>query len=160
MILENKGVNVQSFLDYVRLSDELYEQAYNRNKIFREVESKERQIYNHLLKVLFYNDSYDNEKHLKDIETWLIDIQLMKTKSSWLTKDMFFSILYAGIEEDFDYKAEKQKLDIHYGNLQSSKLSPSEIKHRLDKIYDRICRELASKSFKEIRSYPELLDRF
>ena len=151
---------MKSFLDYVRLSDELYEQAYNRNKIFREVESKERQIYNHLLKVLFYNDSYNNEKHLKDIETWLIDIQLMKTKSAWLTKDMFFSVLYAGIEEDFDYKAEKRKLDIHYGNLQKSKLLPSEIKLRLDKIYDRICRELATKSFKEIRSYPELKDRF
>ena len=56
---------MQSFLDYARLSDELYEQAYNRNKIFREVESKERQIYNHLLKVLFYNDSYNNEKTSK-----------------------------------------------------------------------------------------------
>ena len=151
---------MKSFLDYVRMSDELYEQAYKRDKIFREVESKERQIYNHLLKVLFYNDPYNNEKHLKDIETWLIDIQLMKTKSAWLTKDMFFSILYAGIEEDFDYKAEKRKLDIHYGSLQKSKLSPSEIKLRLDKIYDRICRELATKSFKEIRSYPELRDRF
>ena len=151
---------MQSFLDYVRMSDELYEQAYKRDKIFREVESKERQIYNHLLKVLFYNDPYNNEKHLKDIETWLIDIQLMKTKSAWLTKDMFFSILYAGIEEDFDYKAEKRKLDIHYGSLQKSKLSPSEIKLRLDKIYDRICRELATKSFKEIRSYPEPRDRF
>ena len=151
---------MQSFLDYIRMSDELYEQAYKRDKIFREVESKERQIYNHLLKVLFYNDPYNNEKHLKDIETWLIDIQLMKTKSAWLTKDMFFGILYAGIEEDFDYKAEKRKLDIHYGSLQKSKLSPSEIKLRLDKIYDRICRELATKSFKEIRSYPELKDRF
>ena len=151
---------MKSFLDYVRMSDELYEQAYKRDKIFREVESKERQIYNHLLKVLFYNDPYNNEKHLKDIETWLIDIQLMKTKSAWLTKDMFFSVLYAGIEEDFDYKAEKQKLDIHYGSLQKSKLSPSEIKLRLDKIYDRICRELATKSFKEIRSYSELRDRF
>ena len=151
---------MQSFLDYVRMSDELYEQAYKRDKIFREVESKERQIYNHLLKVLFYNDPYNNEKHLKDIETWLIDIQLMKTKSAWLTKDMFFSILYAGIEEDVDYKAEKRKLDIHYGSLQKSKLSPSEIKLRLDKIYDRICRELATKSFKEIRSYSELRDRF
>ena len=151
---------MQSFLDYVRMSDELYEQAYKRDKIFREVESKERQIYNHLLKVLFYNDPYNNEKHLKDIETWLIDIQLMKTKLAWLTKDMFFSILYAGIEEDFDYKAEKRKLDINYGSLQKSKLSPSEIKLRLDKIYDRICRELATKSFKEIRSYPELRDRF
>ena len=151
---------MQSFLDYVRMSDELYEQAYKRDKIFREVESKERQIYNHLLKVLFYNDPYNNEKHLKDIETWLIDIQLMKTKSAWLTKDMFFSILYADIEEDFDYKAEKRKLDIHYGSLQKSKLSPSEIKLRLDKIYDRICRELTTKSFKEIRSYPELKDRF
>ena len=133
---------------------------YKRDKIFREVESKERQIYNHLLKVLFYNDPYNNEKHLKDIETWLIDIQLMKTKSAWLTKDMFFSILYAGIEEDFDYKTEKQKLDIHYGSLQKSKLSPSEIKLRLDKIYDRICRKLATKSFKKIRDYPELKDRF
>ena len=151
---------MQSFLDYIRLSDELYEQAYNRNKIFREVESKERQIYNHLLKVLFYNDSYNNEKHLKDIETWLRDIQTIKSKSAWLTKDMFFSILYAGIEEDFDYKTEKQKLDYNYGSLQRSELSPSEIKHRLDKIYDRICRELTSKSFKEIRNYPELLDRF
>ena len=151
---------MKSFLDYVRMSDELYEQAYNRNKIFREVESKERQIYNHLLKVLFYNDSYNNEKHLKDIETWLRDIQPIKSKSAWLTKDMFFSILYAGIEEDFDYKTEKQKLDFNYGNLQKSKLSPNEIKLRLDKIYDRICKELATKSFKDIRSYPELKDRF
>ena len=151
---------MQSFLDYVRLSDELYEQAYSRNKIFRETESKERQIYNHLLKVLFYNDSYNNEKHLKDIETWLRDIQSMNTKSSWLTKDMFFSILYAGIEEDFNYTKERQRLDLDYGNLQSSKLSPDEIKLRLDRIYDRICKELATKSFKEIRSYLELQDRF
>ena len=151
---------MQSFLDYVRLSDELYEQAYSRSKIFRETESKERQIYNHLLKVLFYNDPYNNEKHLKDIETWLRDIQSMNTKSSWLTKDMFFSILYAGIEEDFDYKTEKQKLDFDYGNLQGSRLSPDEIKLRLDKIYDRLCKELATKSFKEIRNYPELQDRF
>ena len=151
---------MKSFLDYVRMSDELYEQAYNRSKIFREVERKERQIYNHLLKVLFYNDPFNNEKHLKDIETWIRDIQSIKTKSAWLTKDMFFSILYADIEEDFDYKAEKRKLDIHYGSLQKSKLSPSEIKLRLDKIYDRICRELSTKSFKEIRSYPELRDRF
>ena len=151
---------MKSFLDYIRMSDELYEQAYKRDKIFREVESKERQIYNHLLKVLFYNDPYNNEKHLKDIETWLRDIQTIKSKSAWLTKDMFFSILYAGIEEDFDYKAEKRKLDIHYGSLQKSKLSPSEIKLRLDKIYDRICRELTTKSFKDIRSYPELKDRF
>ena len=151
---------MKSFLDYIRLSDDLYEQAYSRNKIFREVEYKERQIYNHFLKVLFYNDYFNNEKHLKDIETWLRDIQSMNSKSSWLTKDMFFSILYAGIEEDFDFTKEKQKLDIHYGSLQSSNLSPSEIKNRLDKIYDRICRELTKKSFKDIRSYPELQERF
>ena len=151
---------MKSFLDYVRMSDELYEEIYRKNRIFRETESKERQIYNHLLKVLFYNDSYNNEKHLKDIETWLRDIQSMNTKSAWLTKDMFFSILYAGIEEDFDYKTEKQKLDSDYGNLQSSKLSSDEVKERLDRIYDRICKELATKSFKEIRTYPELQDRF
>ena len=151
---------MQTFLDYVRLSDELYEQAYSRSKIFRETESKERQIYNHLLKVLFYNDSFNNEKHLKDIETWIRDIQSMNTKSSWLTKDMFFSILYASIEEDFDFTKERQRLDFDYGSLQGSKLSPDEIKLRLDNIYDRLCKELATKSFREIRTYPELQDRF
>ena len=151
---------MKTFLDYVRLSDDLYEQAYSRSKIFREVESKERQIYNHLLKVLFYNDSFNNEKHLRDIETWLRDIQSMNTKSAWLTKDMFFSILYASIEEDFDFTKERQRLDINYGNLQGSKLSSDEIKLRLDKIYDRICRELASKTFESVRIYPELQDRF
>ena len=151
---------MKSFLDYIRMSDELYEQAYSRSKIFRETESKERQIYNHLLKVLFYNDPYNNEKHLKDIETWLRDIQSMNTKSAWLTKDMFFSILYAGIEEDFDYKVEKQKLDFDYGNLQGSKLSSDEVKERLDNIYDRLCKELASKTFESVRLYPELQDRF
>ena len=65
--MKNKGAKMKSFLDYVRMSDELYEEIYRKNRIFREVESKERQIYNHLLKVLFYNDSYNNEKHLKDI---------------------------------------------------------------------------------------------
>lgn len=151
---------MQSFQDNVRMSDELYEQAYNRNKIFREVERKERQIYNHLLKVLFYNDYENNEEYLKDIETWIRDIQSMNSKYPWPTKDMFYSILYADIEENFDYMGEKQKLDIKYGHLQHTILPPSKIKIRLDEIYDRICRELSRKSFKEIRSYPELRDRF
>ena len=151
---------MSTFRDFTRISDKLYEQTYSRNRIFRAVEYKERYIYDHLLKVLFYNDPYNNEKYLKDIETWMLDIQLMNTKSSWLTKDMFFSILYAGIEEDFDYRAEKQKLDIHYGNLQGSKLSSDEVKLRLDNIYDRLCKELASKTFESVRLYPELQDRF
>ena len=151
---------MQSFLDYVRLSDELYEQAYSRSRIFRETESKERQIYNHLLKVLFYNDSYNNEKHLKDIETWLRDIQSMNTKSSWLGKDEFFSILYAGEEEDFDYEQEKKKFDIKYEGLPVSELTPKEVKERLDNIYDRLCKELAPKTFESVRVYPELQDRF
>lgn len=151
---------MQSFQDNVRMSDELYEQAYNRSKIFREVERKERQIYNRLLKVLIYNDYENNEEYLKDIETWIRDIQSMNSKYPWPTKDMFYSILYADIEENFDYIAEKQKLDYDYGSLQQSILYPSQIKIRLDGIYDRICSELSRKSFKKIRSYPELRDRF
>ena len=81
---------MKSFLDYVRMSDELYEQAYNRSKIFREVESKERQIYNHLLKVLFYNDPYNNEKHLKDIETWLFRYPKYEFKISLADKRYVF----------------------------------------------------------------------
>ena len=43
-----------TFKEYIRLSDELYAQAFKRHEIFREAENKRAQIYYHLLKVLFY----------------------------------------------------------------------------------------------------------
>ena len=151
---------MRTFRDFIRISDELYEQTFSRNRIFREVEYKERQIYNHLLKVLIYDASERNEEYLKDVDFWLIGIQMRKPKPSWLGKDEFFSILYAGEEEDFDYEQEKKKFDIKYEGLPVSELTPKEIKERLDNIYDRLCKELASKTFESVRLYPELQDRF
>ena len=149
-----------TFREYIKLSDELYEQAFKRDEIFREAENKRAQIYYHLLKVLFYNDPYNNLKHCKDIDVWILSIQRMKSKSSWLSKDVFFSVLYSGYEEDFSYKEEKDILDVKYQELALSGLSPKEIKSRLDGIYDKICRELSTKSFKTIRNYKEIQDRF
>ena len=151
---------MRTFRDFIRMSDELYEQAYNRDDIFRAVEGFRDQIYYHLLKTLIYDDDYNNEKHLKDVDTWISTIQKKKSKSSWLGKDEFFSILYAGEEEDFDYKQEKKRLDIRYDSLPVSELTPEEVKERLDNIYDRLCKELASKTFESVRVYPELRDRF
>ena len=45
---------MSTFRDFTRISDELYEQTYSRNRIFRAVEYKERYIYNQLLKVQSY----------------------------------------------------------------------------------------------------------
>ena len=87
---------MSTFRDFTRISDELYEQTYSRNRIFRAVEYKERYIYNQLLKVLIYDTFYRNEERLKDVDFWLMDIQIRKSKSSWLSKDELFSILYAG----------------------------------------------------------------
>ena len=50
---------MKSFLDYVRLSDELYEQAYSRNTIFREVESKEKSNQKR-------NNEYSRKKCIQD----------------------------------------------------------------------------------------------
>ena len=151
---------MRTFRDFIRISDELYEQTYSRNRIFRAVEYKERYIYNQLLKVLIYDTFYRNEERLKDVDFWLMGIQIRKSKSSWLGKDEFFSILYAGEEEDFDYKQEKKRFDIKYDSLPVSELTPKEVKERLDNIYDRLCKELASKTFESVRVYPELRDRF
>ena len=149
-----------TFREYIRLSDELYEQAFKRDEIFREAENKRAQIYYHLLKVLFYNDPYNNLKHCKDIGVWILSIQRMKSKSSWLSKDVFFSVLYSGYEEDFNYTEEKDILDVKYQELALSGLSPKEIKSRLDSIYDKICKELSTKSFKTIRKYKDIQNRF
>ena len=136
----------------------LNEQAFKRDEILKEAENKRAQIYYHLLKVLFYND-YNNLKHCKDVDVWILSIQRMKSKSSWITKDIFFSVLYSGYEEDFDYREEKDILDVKYQELSLSGLSPEEIKSRLDAIYDRICSELETKTFKSIREYKEIQDR-
>lgn len=149
-----KGVKM-----YIKNKEYFYEQAFKRDEILREIENKRTQIYYHLLKVLFYNDDYNNLKHCKDIDVWILSIQRMKSKSSWLTKDMFFSVLYSGYEEDFNYKEEKEILDVKYQELNLSGLSPKEIKSRLDNIYGKICKELESKSFKTIRNYEEIQDR-
>ena len=137
----------------------LNEQAFKRDEILKEAENKRAQIYYHLLKVLFYNDSYNNLKHCKDIDVWILSIQRMKSKSSWITKDVFFRVLYSGYEEDFDYREEKSILDVKYQELSLSGLSSEEIKSRLDSIYDRISSELETKTFKSIREYEEIKDR-
>lgn len=137
----------------------LSEQAFKRDEILKEAKNKRAQIYYHLLKVLFYNDPYNNLKHCKDIDVWILSIQRMKSKSSWITKDEFFRVLYSGYEEDFDYREEKDILDVKYQELSLSGLSSEEIKSRLDNIYDRICRELEVKTFKSIREYEEIQDR-
>ena len=137
----------------------LNEQAFKRADILKEAENKRAQIYYHLLKVLFYNDDYNNLKHCKDIDVWILSIQRMKSKSSWITKDIFFSVLYSGYEEDFDYREEKDILDVKYQELPLSGLSSEEIKSRLDAIYDRICSELETKTFRSIREYEEIKDR-
>ena len=56
---------MRTFRDFIRMSDELYEQAFNRDDIFRVAEGFREQIYYHLLKTLIYDDDYNNEKHLK-----------------------------------------------------------------------------------------------
>ena len=108
---------------------------------------------------MFYNDSYNNLKHCKDIDVWILSIQRIKSTSSWITKDTFFRVLYSGYEEDFDYREEKNILDVKYQELSLSGLSSEEIKSRLDKIYNRICSELKTKTFKTIREYEEIQDR-
>ena len=133
--------------------------TFKRDEILKEVENKRAQIYYHLLKVLFYNDDFNNLKHCKDIDVWILSIQRMKSKSSWITKDVFFRVLYSGYEEDFDYREEKDILDVKYQELSLSGLSSEEIKSRLDKIYDRISSELETKTFKSIREYEEIKDR-
>ena len=137
----------------------LNEQAFKRDEILKEAENKRAQIYYHLLKVLFYDDDYNNLKHCKDIDVWILSIQRMKSKSSWITKDVFFRVLYSGYEEDFDYREAKDILDVKYQELSLSGLSPEEIKSRLDAIYDRISSELETKTFKSIREYKEIQDR-
>ena len=96
-------------------------------------------IFNHILKVLVYNDYLNNKKHLREMSGIVRSLQ-NKTIKSKITPEDLYHILYGNIEEDGNLKQYILDLEINYGSLQKSKLSENEIHFRLASIFKRLLR--------------------
>ena len=135
-----------------------YEQAFAKDVMLSKFTNNSDNIFNHILKVLVYNDPFNNKKHLREMSGIVRSLQNKTVKSKITPKDLYH-IFYGNIEEDNNLKQYILDLDIDYSSLQKSKLTENEIKERLSSIFKRLSNEILAKSFKSFEVYPELSDR-
>ena len=135
-----------------------YEQAFTKDVMLSKFTNNSDNIFNHILKVLVYNDPFNNKKHLREISGIVRSLQNKTVKSKITSKDLYH-IFYGNIEEDKNLKQYILDLEIDYSSLVKSKLSENEIKERLSSIFKRLSSEILAKSFKSFEVYPELSDR-
>ena len=136
----------------------LYEQAFSRDVMISKFTNNSDNIFNHILKVLVYNDYLNNKKHLREM-SGIVRLLQNKTIKSKITPEDLYHIFYGNIEEDGNLKQYILDLEINYGSLQKSKLSENEIHFRLASIFKRLASEILTKSFKSFEDYIELSDR-
>ncbi|CCH63684.1 hypothetical protein [Campylobacter phage CP21] len=146
-------ISSTSFREY------LYEQAFSKDVMISKFTNNSDNIFNHILKVLVYDDNLNDKKHLREMSGIVRSLQ-NKTIKSKITPEDLYHIFYGNIEEDSNLKQYILDLEINYGSLQKSKLSENEIHFRLARIFKRLSSEILTKSFKSFEKYPELRDRF
>ena len=135
-----------------------YEQAFTKDVMLSKFTNNSDNIFNHILKVLVYDDPFNNKKHLREMSGIVRSLQNKTVKSKITSKDLYH-IFYGNIEEDNNLNQYILDLEIDYSSLQKSKLSENEIKSRLSSIFKRLSSEILAKSFKSFEVYPELSDR-
>ena len=111
-----------------------YEQAFTKDVMLSKFTNNSDNIFNHILKVLVYNDPFNNKKHLREMSGIVRSLQNKTVKSKITSKDLYH-IFYGNIEEDNNLNQYILDLDIDYSSLQKSKLSENEIKERLSSIF-------------------------
>ena len=115
-------------------------------------------IFNHILKVLVYNDPRNNKKHLREMSGIVRSLQNKTIKSKIASEDLYH-IFYGNIEEDGNLSQYISDLEIDYSSLERSRLTKNEIEERLSSIFRRLSKEILKKTFRTFEEYPELSDR-
>ena len=136
----------------------LYEQAFSKDVMLSKFTNNSDNIFSHILKVLVYNDPFNNKKHLREMSGIVRSLQNKTIKSRIVPEDLYH-IFYGNIEEDENLSQYISDLEIDYSSLERSKLTKDEIEERLSSIFRRLSEEILKKTFKTFEEYPELGDR-
>ena len=136
----------------------LYEQAFSKDVMLSKFTNNSDNIFSHILKVLVYNDPFNNKKHLREMSGIVRSLQNKTIKSKIALEDLYH-IFYGNIEEDRNLSQYISDLEIDYSSLERSKLTKDEIEERLSSIFRRLSNDILKKTFKTFKKYPELEDR-
>ena len=145
-------MNSKTFREY------LYEQVFSKDVMISKFTNNSDNIFSHILKVLVYNDPFNNKKHLREMAGIVRSLQ-NKTIKSKISPEDLYHIFYGNIEEDGNLDQYILDLEIDYSSLEKSKLTKDEIEERLSSIFSRLSEEILKKTFRTFEEYPELEDR-
>ena len=145
-------MNSKTFREY------LYDQAFSKDVMLSKFTNNSDNIFSHILKVLVYNDPFNNKKHLREMSGIVRSLQNKTIKSKIALEDLYH-IFYGNIEEDGNLSQYISDLEIDHNSLEKSKLTKDEIEERLSSIFRRLSNDILKKTFKTFKKYPELEDR-
>lgn len=134
------------------------EMAIPRKKAEDNITSLGYQIIRHLIKVLYWEDNVNYNKHIHDINTWLnkIDLIELKPNNRKPSKKEFYDWMY-----DWMYSSKNQiykivkNIDKDYGNLKVIN-TPENLMKEVKSIYTDLSIDLSEDNLKNIEIY---LDR-
>ena len=141
-------MNSKTFREY------LYEQAFSKDVMISKFTNNSDNIFNNILKVLVYNDPFNNKKHLREMVGIVRSLRNKTIKSKIASEDLYH-IFYGNIEEDENLDQYISDLEIDYSSLERSKLTKGEIEERLSSIFSRLSEEILKKTFRTFEEYSE-----
>lgn len=126
-------------------------QAFNRGEYESKITNLAEPIFQHLIKVLKWDDSTNYNKHIRDLNGWLLPIRDMKTKfkqkpgdiERWLFAEAFD-------QESVDLRIEVVLEDYH--NL-PEKMTNQQVYAKLKQIYSELDKAMYTRTFRSIKNY-------
>jgi len=135
---------------------ELNEMAVDRKKAEQVITALSDEIFEHIIKVLYWVDEYNYTKHCNDIDTWLkkIDKIEIKPNSKRLKQKDYFEWLY----NEFNSSEKQLKKTLNFLNKKYSSLprtssTENEIFVILQNLYKQLSLDLEKDELKSIRDY-------
>ena len=133
----------------------VYEMSIPRKKAEDICTSLGWQIFEHLVKVLYWEDSINYNKHLNDIDNWINKIDMIELKPK--NKKVQEKDLYNWLYDEFHSSSNQlnkviNKLSKSYSSLKVINNKES-LNIKLKEIYTKLCIDLSSDNFNTIKDY-------
>ena len=147
---------MQTYREWFNEQTLLTEMATDRKKAEKVINGLGDEIFKHLIKILYWIDDINYNKHINDIDTWLnkVDKIEIKPKSSRLKKSDYYNWLYDELHSSSSQLRKSIKfISKEYGKLQKSGLNEEDLYLKLKQIYTELSLDLHSDNFNSIKDY-------
>lgn len=147
---------MQTYREWFNEQTLLTEMATDRKKAEKVINGLGDEIFKHLIKILYWVDDINYNKHCSDINSWLYkiqDIELKPNSKRISAKDYYFWLY----DEFYSSKNQlnstiKRKLK-DYHNLARTNITEEELYTKLKIIYENLCVDLNTNKFEDIKDY-------